>query len=29
LITVGYFTGEEFKPAERIPLDQIVHWDSW
>jgi nitroreductase len=29
LITVGYFTGEEFKPAERIPLDRIVHWDSW
>jgi nitroreductase len=29
LITVGYFTGEEFKPAERIPLDLIVHWDSW
>ncbi len=29
LITVGYFTGEEFKPAERIPVDTIVHWDTW
>ena len=29
LITVGYFTSEEFKPAERIPLDHIVHGDSW
>ena len=29
LIPVGYFTGEDFKPAERIPIDQIVHWDSW
>ena len=29
LITLGYFTGEGFKPAERIPLDSIVHWDAW
>jgi nitroreductase len=29
LITVGFHTGGEFKPAERIPLEQIVHWDSW
>ena len=29
LITVGYFTGEDFKAAERIPLDAIVHWDAW
>ena len=29
LITLGYFTGEEFKPARRIPMDDIVHWDSW
>ncbi|HEV2034416.1 MAG TPA: nitroreductase family protein [Candidatus Dormibacteraeota bacterium] len=29
LITVGYHTGGEFKAAERIPLDTIVHWDEW
>jgi nitroreductase len=29
LITVGYFTGEDFKAAERIPLDTIVHWEGW
>jgi nitroreductase len=29
LITVGFHTGGEFKPAERIPLDKIVHWDTW
>src|SRR5438552_18577072 len=29
LITVGYFKGDEFKPAERIPMDTIVHWDTW
>lgn len=29
LITVGHHTGGEFKPAERIPLDTIVHWEQW
>ena len=29
LLTVGYYTGEEFKAAERIPLEGITHWDSW
>ncbi len=29
LITLGYHTGGDFKPAERIPLDPIVHWDTW
>src|SRR6266851_4905380 len=29
LITLGYHTGGDFKPAERIPLEPIVHWDTW
>jgi nitroreductase len=29
LLTVGFFKGESFKRAERIPLDSIVHWDQW
>jgi nitroreductase len=29
LITVGYFTGEDFKAAERIPLGSILHWEGW
>jgi nitroreductase len=29
LITVGFHTGGEFKPAERIPLEPLVHWDHW
>jgi nitroreductase len=29
LLTVGYFQGESFKPAERIPVESIVHWDRW
>lgn len=29
LLTTGYGTGDSFKPAERIPLDQVVHWERW
>lgn len=29
LLAVGYFTGGSFKPAQRIPLDGIVHWNRW
>lgn len=29
LLPVGYYTGTDFQPAERIPLASIVHWESW
>jgi nitroreductase len=29
LLTVGYSIGESFKPAQRIPLESIVHWERW
>ena len=29
LIPVAYTLGTEFKPAGRVPLDSIVHWDRW
>lgn len=29
LITLGFSTGGEFRPAERIPLESIVHWEKW
>lgn len=29
LMPVAYFTGEDFKPAKRLPLDQVLSWDSW
>ena len=29
LITVGFHTGGDFKPAERIPMEPLVHWDRW
>jgi nitroreductase len=29
LIPVAYTIGTEFKPGQRIPLAQRVHWDTW
>ncbi len=29
LITIGFSTGGDFKPAQRIPLEGIVHWEKW
>ena len=29
LIVAGFFKGADFKPAERIPLEGIVHWEHW
>lgn len=29
LIPAGYYLGTEFRPAARIPLDQVLHWDRW
>ncbi|MGO8956864.1 MAG: nitroreductase family protein [Streptosporangiaceae bacterium] len=29
LLPVAYTKGTEFKPAWRLPIDQILHWDSW
>lgn len=29
LLPVGYFTGEDFKPAKRLPAGEHIHWNSW
>jgi nitroreductase len=29
LIPTAYYTGEEFRPAARQPLDEILHLDRW
>ena len=29
LFPVAYFTGDDFKPAKRLPTAEFVHWDSW
>ncbi len=29
LIPLAHTLGTDFKPAPRVPLDTIVHWDKW
>jgi nitroreductase len=29
LIPIAYTKGTDFKPAARLPLDKVVHWDAW
>ena len=29
LFPVAYYTGDDFKPAHRLPSDGMTHWDSW
>ncbi len=29
LIPVAYFTGEDFKPAVRRPVEEITYWNGW
>ncbi len=29
LFPIAYTTGTDFKPAKRLPLDQVLHWDKW
>lgn len=29
LVPVAYTVGTDFRPAPRVPLEQVVHWDRW
>jgi nitroreductase len=29
LLALGFSTGGEFKPAQRLPVEGIVHWEKW
>jgi nitroreductase len=29
LFPIAYTKGADFKPAKRLPVEQIAHWDSW
>ena len=29
LTPIAYSRGQDFKPAPRLPLDPVTHWDSW
>jgi nitroreductase len=29
LIPIGYYTGDDFKPAKRRPASEITYWNTW
>lgn len=29
LVPVAYYTGDDFKPGQRRPADQITYWNEW
>lgn len=29
LLPVAHFQGSDFKPAQRLPLERVVHWEAW
>lgn len=29
LLPVAYFTGEDFRPASRRPVEEVTYWDEW
>jgi nitroreductase len=29
LFPIAYTVGTEFKPAKRLPLERVLHWDTW
>ena len=29
LIPVAYYTGDDFHPAKRLPVDEVVSWNEW
>ena len=29
LLPAGYFTGETFRKADRVPASQLTYWESW
>jgi nitroreductase len=29
LLPVAYFTGQDFKPAKRVPVGELTYLDSW
>ncbi len=29
LFPVAYYTGDDFRPAHRLPAAQMTHWDTW
>jgi hypothetical protein len=28
-VPVAYFSGDDFKPARRRPVEELTYWDVW
>jgi nitroreductase len=29
LLPVAYYTGDDFRPAKRLPVDEVMSWNEW
>jgi hypothetical protein len=29
LLPVAYFTGDDFRPADRTPVEEVTYWERW
>ena len=29
LLPVAYFTGDDFRPAARVQVEEVTYWDTW
>ena len=29
LIPIGFYTGQDFKPSPKLPLESVTHWETW
>jgi nitroreductase len=29
MLPVAYYTGDDFRPGDRLPAAEVTHWDSW
>lgn len=29
LLPVAYFTGDDFKPAKRLSVEEVTYWNAW
>lgn len=29
LLPVAWFTGDDFRPASRVPAEEVTYWDAW
>ena len=29
LLPVAHFTGDDFRPAKRLPVEEVTYWNGW